>query len=184
MADKPSSQKTADALFLLDALQHVTSTVMVSLLNPIYLHGLLLIHPNIRSMLARSQPRKMRRSTLFRNASLLSSSDTISTFKQQQLAVHLPHRPRPNLPESPKPPFQPRLVASRSTLPKLVRLSSNLRRNRKKGVLRLLLRGATVMTKKCGRSVGSAPSYNSTYLLTPDISGKGRQNGWQRYRGG
>jgi hypothetical protein len=31
MADKASSQQTADALFLLDALQHVTSTVMVSL---------------------------------------------------------------------------------------------------------------------------------------------------------
>lgn len=31
MTDKASSQQTADALFLLDALQHVTSTVMVSL---------------------------------------------------------------------------------------------------------------------------------------------------------
>ena len=31
MTDKASSQQTADALFLLDALQHVTSTVIVSL---------------------------------------------------------------------------------------------------------------------------------------------------------
>jgi len=31
MAEKASSQQTADALFLLDALQHVTSTVVVSL---------------------------------------------------------------------------------------------------------------------------------------------------------
>lgn len=38
MAEKTSSRQTADALFLLDALQHVTSTVVVSLslyFNPI-----------------------------------------------------------------------------------------------------------------------------------------------------
>jgi len=121
MTDKSSSQQTADALFLLDALQHVTSTVVVCQPKITYLPQLALTFSNIRSTPARSQPRKTQKSTQSRNASRPSNSATTSTFKPPPLAAqHQQRRPSPEQRKSPKNRRPRRMLARRQTLPWLL----------------------------------------------------------------